>query len=177
MRFLWFGKSIPNGLVYSLQKKFNRFFQSVAAHPHPLTEDLDFLTQAAAAVPDRFAVSVGEAERQLTYLNSRKTTGPDETPAWILRDFAHHLWRAHFVLFLTAPFGMVTFQTCGKPEMQSARSPTCLVKWCAAFSLNHSSLWEQGGHPRARMVTCHDGTPQGTLLGSPVFIIHLPGWI
>ena len=73
-----------------LANKISAFFQSVAAHLPPLTEGCSYLTNKLD-VPDRYIISVDEVEQQLARLNTRKATGPDEIPAWVLRDFAPFL--------------------------------------------------------------------------------------
>ena len=74
----------------TLANKINAFFQSVAAHLPPLTEDSPFLTPECD-VPDKYIISVDEVEKQLSRLNPRKATGPDKIPAWVLQDFAPFL--------------------------------------------------------------------------------------
>ena len=83
-------KSISVENMGTLASKINAFFQSVAAHLPPLTQDSPFLT-AACDVPDKYIISVDEVEKQLARLKPRKATGPDEIPAWVLRDFAPFL--------------------------------------------------------------------------------------
>ena len=83
-------KSICVENMGTLANKINAFFQSVAAHLPPLTEDSPFLT-VECDVPDKYIISVDEVEKQLARLNPRKATGPNEIPAWVLWDFTPFL--------------------------------------------------------------------------------------
>ena len=57
-------------------------------------------------------------------------------------------------------------------KMQRAGTPACLVRWCAAFLLNHQQC-VRVGCDLSDMVTLSGGVPQGTLLGPLAFILHL----
>ena len=72
------------GNMEQLAEKINHFFQSVAAHLPGLTEDNAFLRSSASII----SLSIEEVERQLSHLNATKATGPDDIPAWVLRDFS-----------------------------------------------------------------------------------------
>ena len=68
----------------------NDFFKSVGSHIPPLSAD-HMLFQQHYEVPDEYLVSVSDMEKRLSSLKVNKATGPDDIPAWVLRDFAHAL--------------------------------------------------------------------------------------
>lgn len=57
-------------------------------------------------------------------------------------------------------------------KLRNAGTPACLVRWCAAFLVERQQRVKIGSVV-SPMVTMKAGTPQGTLLGPPAFIVHL----
>jgi hypothetical protein len=70
--------------------KVNQFFHSVSSHLEPLSSDNRYLS-LDCSVPDEYIVSVGDMEKRLLSLNTKKSSGPDGLPVWIFHDFAHVL--------------------------------------------------------------------------------------
>ena len=79
-----------NGDMDKFVVEVNNFFKSVGSHIPPLSAD-HMLFQNQYEVPDEYLVSVSDMERRLSSLKVNKATGPDDIPAWVLKDFAHTL--------------------------------------------------------------------------------------
>ena len=83
-------QSTNGGDMCAFVSDINNFFKSVASHIEPLSHNHPFLTQECE-VPDHYLVSIEDMEKRLSSLKVHKSTGPDDVPAWVLRDFAHCL--------------------------------------------------------------------------------------
>ena len=82
--------SVSNGDMGSFVSDINNFLKSVSAHISPLSPDHPCLT-VNCDIPDCYLVSVSDMEKRLLSLKVNKSTGPDDIPAWVLRDFSHLL--------------------------------------------------------------------------------------
>ena len=75
-----------DGDLQEMATKINKFFQSVSNDLTPLSAQ--DTTDCTLQVPAEYIISVQEVERRLSHININKSTGPDEIPNWLLRDFA-----------------------------------------------------------------------------------------
>ncbi|KAK2176108.1 hypothetical protein NP493_682g00000 [Ridgeia piscesae] len=65
------------------------FLQSVTTNFTQLSPDDTFLPLGAVtSVPDTYIISVAEVTDSISWIKTKKAAGPDETPNWILRDYA-----------------------------------------------------------------------------------------
>ena len=74
-----------------LAEDINGFFVSLC-HAMPLLTDVNNYSMIECeSVPAKYIISVGNVENQLSRLNTKKATGPDNIPTWVLRDFCEVL--------------------------------------------------------------------------------------
>ena len=77
-----------NGSLQTLANQINTFFCSLCSNMPPLSSDSSWLNLEINNVPDHYKITPDVVLNQLSKLNSRKATGPDQLPTWILKDFA-----------------------------------------------------------------------------------------
>ena len=68
-----------------LAAAINAFFESVSSDMSPLRPLPDDILDQQT--PDEFLLTVKEVEQSLCSLDTRKSSGPDSIPTWVLRDF------------------------------------------------------------------------------------------
>ena len=78
---------LTDGSLDSLACQINQFFKSVSESLDPLETDCPYLNLHVDYVPSEYIILVTEVEKHLLRLNTRKATGPDHIPGWILKDF------------------------------------------------------------------------------------------
>ena len=76
------------GDTQELANQIDAFLQSVLADLIPLTPDVKFTKTDDYNVPDRFIISVADVQEKLAKVNTKKATGPDNIPDWVLQDCA-----------------------------------------------------------------------------------------
>ena len=76
-----------------------RFFASVSSDMPPLQPSP---VPNSSHVPDRFLVSIEDVEKLLSQINPKKSSGPDDIPSWVLRDFSVWLAKPICHLFNTS---------------------------------------------------------------------------
>ena len=96
----------------TLANKINAFFQSVAAHLPPLTEDSPFLT-AECDVPDKYIISVDEVENNLHVLIPGKRQGPTRSPPGC-SETSHPSCLDRCAPYSIALLGRASCLTCGR---------------------------------------------------------------
>ena len=79
-----------NGDCTQLADKMNDFFLSVSEHLPRLDEHDDIFT-VNEELPDAYCISVDETLLALQRVKTNKATGPDNIPAWVLKDHANIL--------------------------------------------------------------------------------------
>ena len=76
-----------NGDCTELANKMNDFFLSVSEHLPRLDKHHDTFT-VNEELPDAYCISVDVTLLALQRVNTNKATGPDNIPAWVLKDHA-----------------------------------------------------------------------------------------
>ena len=70
---------------------YTQFFVSLCHDMPPLTDVNNYSMIECESVPAKYVISVENVENQLSRLNTKKATGPDNIPTWVLRDFCQVL--------------------------------------------------------------------------------------
>lgn len=78
--------NLCNGKKSDLANDINKFFYSVSADLDAL--DPDMAPDAPDVCPEEFIIEPYEVERKLSSINVHKSSGPDDLPNWIWRDFS-----------------------------------------------------------------------------------------
>ena len=76
-----------NGDISALAENKNAFFHSISCDIPPLQPNNKY-SDLSYQVPDKFIISKDQVEKSLSRVKLGKSPGPDNIPAWILRDFA-----------------------------------------------------------------------------------------
>ena len=80
-------KKTTNGDLAELANFINDFFLSVSDHLPRLDKDDNVFT-VHEELPDEFIISVGDTVSALRKVKTNKSTGPDNIPAWVLKEHA-----------------------------------------------------------------------------------------
>ena len=80
-------KKTTNGDFAELANILNDFFLSVSDHMPRLDKD-DIVFTVHEELPDEFIISVDDTVSALRKVKTNKSTGPDNIPAWVLKDHA-----------------------------------------------------------------------------------------
>ncbi len=78
------------GDMFQLANSINEFLVS-ETREMPKLDESHAIFQNLPQLPAQFTIEVTDTERELLKLKTAKATGPDEIPAWVLKDFAHIL--------------------------------------------------------------------------------------
>ena len=76
-----------NGDCGSLANTMNGFFVSVSEHLPRLDRDHEVFS-VNEELPDQYVISVADTVEALRKVKTNKATGPDNIPAWVLKDNA-----------------------------------------------------------------------------------------
>ena len=79
-----------DGNIPALANKINDFLVSVSSGLTRLTQDHGVF-DLQEPLPDAYTVTVANTQKALSEVKTRKATGPDQIPAWVLKDFSHVL--------------------------------------------------------------------------------------
>ena len=80
-------KKTTNGDLAELANFMNDFFLSVSDHLPRLDKDDNVFT-VHDELPDEFIISVDDTVSALRKVKTNKSTGPDNIPAWVLKEHA-----------------------------------------------------------------------------------------
>ena len=80
--------NVTDGNLDHLTSKINDFFCSVSSVLDPLPPDNEYFEFSVDHLPSEFIISIQEVEKQLLKTNTRKASGPDHIPNWIIKDMA-----------------------------------------------------------------------------------------
>ena len=82
---------VCGGDLSPLAEDINEFFVSLCHDMPPLTDVNNYSVIECESVSAKYIISVENVEKQLSWLNTKKATGPDNIPTWVLRDFCQVL--------------------------------------------------------------------------------------
>ena len=82
---------VCGGDLSRLAEDINEFFVSLCHDMPPLIDVNNYNMIECERVPAKYVISVENVENQLSRLNTKKATGPDNIPTWVLRDFCQVL--------------------------------------------------------------------------------------
>ena len=87
--------NLCEGNIEVLANRINEFLVSVSSNLPRLTNDLDVF-DVQDEIPAEYVISVMTTENALQQIKVNKAVGPDNVPAWVLRDNASTLANCTF---------------------------------------------------------------------------------
>lgn len=127
-----------DGDMQMLADSINSFLQSVTEDFVPITPEDSFTIGQDFQVPDRYIIRVEEVQEKLAHIDTRKATGPDEIPSWILKDCAHLLASPVCAVFnssLREGFVPTIWKSANICPLPKVNPPTQLEKHIRPISL------------------------------------------
>jgi len=89
-----------NSNTEMLANKINDFFESICTDLPALEINNKYATRDTGTIPAKYIISVDQVELELFRVQPNKAAGPDNIPAWVLRDFC--FFCLFFVFFMSS---------------------------------------------------------------------------